>query len=83
MDEDYIKKYWTDVVKHKDDKFQFRIENTCYVHDPSNNKGFGGIVFRIVMLETSETVCYNLWYLGVIPENYRTELPDNAKFYGT
>lgn len=45
----------------------------------SNQLGFGGRVFKIerdgLVWSTN-----NLWYGGVVPEEWRERLPDNAKF---
>lgn len=42
--------------------------------------GFGGHEWNIQLNNGSIISTNNLWHQGTIPEEYRTEHPDNAKF---
>jgi hypothetical protein len=44
-------------------------------------RGFGGRRFKIHRFDTDETIeTTNLWHNGVIPDRFRDQLPDTAKF---
>lgn len=88
----FYKNFWDAKVRWKEnnDKTEqgervARIEGVHYVigdeNDTSTFRGHGGRKFTIKFLDSDETITTtNLWRQGVIPEEYKELLPDNAIF---
>lgn len=74
----YSEKFWTDIVKEKEDHVV--IDGLCYYISPYD-EGFGGYQHKIRKFGSDEIiVTKNLWYNGKVPEKFRSYLPDNAEF---
>lgn len=76
--------YWNGKVEIKDDPRSVRVNGEQYYISDENSKstfrGFGGAKFKIKFFDGREIVSTNLWYNGVIPEEFKNKLPDNAEF---
>lgn len=62
-----------------------RHDGTHYIIGPEHNgpshlRGLGGARMVIKFHDGREAVTTNLWCQGVIPERFRSRLPDNASF---
>jgi Zn ribbon nucleic-acid-binding protein len=72
--------------KAETNKNRVIIEGNSYHVEPDNPgayfKGFGGHEFKIVRNDAPETVITtrNLWHQGEIPEIWKEDIPNNAKF---
>lgn len=82
----YIRHFWRRIVAEKDKHIFIDGQSYC---DGGNVKspiwvsdlGFGGRRFWIRFFDGKTVTTNNLWYQGRIPDEFRSELPDNAKFY--
>ena len=84
-DECFYIDFWNDKVQGKNDINVVRIKGEQYYIGKENNdgnkfKGFGGHKSVIKFFDGREVVTTNLWHNGVIPEDFRERLPDNAEF---
>ena len=76
-------KYWLMIVAEK--HLHIIVDGTCYCigsHGNSNTdmNGFGGSLFKIEKYDGRIIETNNLWFQGDIPEEFKEQLPDNAKF---
>lgn len=76
---------WTQHLERDKSRDFAIIEGHHYVLAPHSNgnsftTGFGGHKFRIRFHDGREVTCDNLWHQGIIPENFRDRMPDNAEF---
>lgn len=75
--------FWNDNVEAKDKPRIARIKGEQYYIGKENQNGFRGFCgrkFCIRFLDGREVVTTNLWYNGVIPEDFKERLSDNAEF---
>jgi hypothetical protein len=77
--------FWQDVVESAErGDHQYVIDNgQCYVAMPPEYgggfKGFGGMPFLVTMTDSGEQhISNNLWYKGVVPDEFKDLLPNNA-----
>ena len=75
--------FWNEKVRWKENgdrtaagQICFRIDGQHYVGVPGKPAGYGHHEFAI--LKDGEEIKCELWTQGVIPEEYRDRLPDNA-----
>lgn len=78
-------RYWQLILAEKEQHLV--IEGECYYKGEENEhglpRGFNGREFQYIMLDDpTETVhsCTNLWLNDRVPEKYRDQLPDNARW---
>jgi len=82
---------WMHAIQHAWDPSQVRIDGYMYdiraelppipsVPEPTGGKGFGGRRFIIRFHDGRVVETRNLWMIGIIPDEYREALPDNAVF---
>ena len=75
--------YWNDRVKDINPKVAI-IKGEHYTIGNEKEKGgfrgFGGRKFIINFFDGRIVETTNLWYQGVIPEDFKDSLPDNAQF---
>ena len=78
----YSKQFWIEKIEVKD-KLTI-INGECYFigdeNDTSYFRGHAGRKFKIQKDNGEIIETTNLWYNGEIPEEFREELKDNAKF---
>lgn len=82
-DECFTDYYWLKRVKDKENKNQVIINQTMYYigrEDACGDRGFDGAVFYIHFFDGRNIRTTNLWTNDKIPEKYREELPDNARW---
>lgn len=73
--------FWNDIVKNANE--HIFINGCCYYIEKKNRylKGYDGNHFKIQLLKTGEIIeTDNLWFNGEIPKEYKSILPDSAKF---
>jgi hypothetical protein len=88
LDQDFLYRFWTEKVQIANDPRVARIDGKHYIigdeNDPSYFRGFGGSRFTIKFFDgpnAGKTITTtNLWYQGMIPDDFRDELPNNAEF---
>lgn len=82
-DECFNKDFWNKIVLNKQN--HIIVNGLCYCDagDAPNGKylGYAGRRFYIRFNDGHEITTNNLWYQGKIPDEYRSQLPDNAVFY--
>ena len=72
--------FWKEIEAEKDDHLFIKGESYSIGPENSMFKGFGGQHFKI-RLNTGETIeTSNLWHQGVIPDEFKESLKDNAEF---
>ena len=81
----FIKKYWLDLVDKKFRLDHARINGEHYVicneFPPKGSpRGHSGRKFAIQFNDGREVETTNLWSQGTIPDEFKDELPDNARF---
>lgn len=79
----FTKYYWKQRVDNKDSKTQVVVNGEMYQigdEQDKGSRGFFGHQFIIKFFDGRVVITTNLWYNGVIPEEFRKDLPDNAKF---
>lgn len=76
-----------DVIKILNNNYRIIINGNCYVDsgdkpqcDYKSWLGFDGQRFYIRFFDGREITTNNLWHNGIIPQEYREQLPDNAEF---
>lgn len=78
----FTKQFWKEIIAEKDK--HTIINGECYAigdeKDKSYFRGYAGRKFKIQKDDNTVIETTNLWYQGVIPEEFRNELKDNAKF---
>jgi hypothetical protein len=85
--------FWKPIADHPDRSERVVIGDRCYTvrpdsSSPGRGDGFSGRRHVIEWLDESgeptgeTTVTRNLWYRGVIPQQYRDRLAPNARFGG-
>ena len=75
--------YWLKRIERRNCETQVVIDGTMYQigrEDESGFRGFGGRPFAIEFFDKRKVVTTNLWCNGKIPDEYRNQLPDNAKW---
>lgn len=75
--------FWQEYVGKKDRMDIARINGNHYVIGIEASllqRGHGGKQFTIQFLDGRKVTTTNLWSQGEIPPEFRTELPDNARF---
>jgi len=77
--------FWQGYVQKKDNPLIARIDGKhyCIKRDetsPAHLRGFSGRKFIIEFFDGRTVTTTNLWHQGTIPERFREELPDNARF---
>ena len=77
-------KYWRDRINNQSSKTQVVVDHKVFqIADENSNSGFRGFDgrrFFIEFFDGRKVETTNLWYNGVIPEDMRKDLPDNARF---
>lgn len=82
---------WMHAIQHAWDPNQVRVDGYMYdvrpetpptpgFREPTGGKGFGGRRFVIRFHDGRVVETRNLWMIGIIPDEYREALPDNAVF---
>ena len=71
--------FWDEYTYRIDESI--RINGTHYMLGDGKGGGFGGRKFVIKMNDGKIVETNDLWYQGVIPEYFKSKLPDNATFY--
>ena len=79
----FTDKFWIDIINEKD--LHPVIDGKCYYigdeKSVSSFRGFDGRRFKLQMIDSGEIIeSTNLWYNGDVPEKFRDQLPDTAKF---
>ena len=77
------KHFWKEKVKNKNDKRVVIIDGKHYYIEDDNATdihGFDGETFYIEFKDGRQVKTENLWTQGIIPDEFRPDLPDNAKF---
>lgn len=77
--------FWTNIKEEYDKGDKIIIDGKAYhISDEKSTsffRGFGGTQFVIQRLDTNEIIITtNLWHNGKIPDRFKNQLPDNAKF---
>ena len=77
--------YWMRRVNMVNSRTQVIVKGCMYqvgseINDPHAFQGFGGRKFKIKFFDGRTVETSNLWCNGNIPEHFRDELKDNAKF---
>jgi len=75
--------YWYLRISEKDQPTSVRIKGRHYTICAENApkpRGFGGNLMVIQFFDGHIIESHNLWSQGEIPERFRMQLPDNAKF---
>lgn len=79
---------WQGHLAHKDAEFpetiSFIVNGAAYYahHTPDGKRGmgFGGSLFIFERFDTKERFeSRDVWHQGTVPDNFRRQLPDNAK----
>jgi hypothetical protein len=80
----YTKHYWLEKIQNKNSLRQVIVNNVMYyIGDENSNstfRGFDGALWLIKFNDGRKIRTTNLWHNGEIPEDYRSELPNNASF---
>jgi len=76
--------FWNEQLTHSNDK-SVRVNGVHYrigmeTSDRNSFKGFGGSLFKIQFDDGRYVETCNLWCQGKIPDAFRDELPNNARF---
>lgn len=79
------KSFWEEIINTKEN--HPIIEGVCYyvnIYKPiklinTKYNGFGGRWFKILM-NGKIIITNNLYHNGTVPDEYKEQLPDNAKF---
>lgn len=84
--------FWTDrwgrhetqKDKQHPEAISFIVNGGAYIayHTPGDTRGmgFGGSLFIFERLDTGERIeSRDVWHQGTVPNNFRKQLPDNAK----
>lgn len=78
--------FWREIIAEKDK--HIIIDGRCYIDggevkdiDHHLFLGFSGHRFWIRFFDGNEITTNNLWFQGDVPDKFKNELPDNAKFY--
>ena len=77
-------RFWHDLLAKKD--ISVRVANHHYIIEPEMPKGYGGFLgfggarWDVLFNDGRKVVTHNLWHQGLIPERWRSKLPDNAVF---
>ena len=82
-DECHEKYFWNNIIKDADSHIV--VDGLCYTvdrtrYDSTMYNGFAGKVFWIKKFNGEEFTTNNLWFNGKVPNEYRSQLPDNARF---
>lgn len=74
--------HWREIRDSLNDKKNVIIDGSSYYIDPpKQNGGYGGREFKIKRFDSDEVVVTNnLWCKGDVPEVYKNQIPNNAKF---
>lgn len=76
--------YWQERVNNKESKKQVIIGGNVYqIGDEDSTscfRGFGGSRFEIEFFDGRKVTTTNLWSNGEIPEKFKEQLPDNARW---
>ena len=75
--------FWMGYIEKKNNLSIARIDGNHYIispDGPAGFKGFGGRKFTIIFNDGREITSHNLWHQGTIPDHFKKQLPDNAKF---
>jgi len=73
-------KFWQDMVAEKDEHIFIKGESYYIGSDTYPFKGCSGRQFKIKMNDGRIIETDNLWCQGKIPENFKSQLSDNAEF---
>lgn len=83
----FSENFWREIEQeHIDKNNRIIINGNCYIDGGAKDKnyrgflGFGGREFIIKFFDGRELTTNNLWDNGIIPENHRVILKDNAEF---
>lgn len=83
-DECFSKHYWLERVNRQDVKTQVVVNHNVYQIEDENSsssfRGFYGAPFYIEFFDGRKVRTTNLWANGEIPDEFKDQLPDNAKF---
>lgn len=82
-DECFTDNYWLERVNNKASKSQVVINGYMFQIGSGlmgGSKGFDGAKFVILFNDGRKVITDNLWSNGEIPEKFRAQLPDNAKW---
>lgn len=82
-DECFHKHYWLERVNRKNEKTQVVIDGHVYQigrEDSCGDRGFDGRPFAIEFFDARKVVTTNLWANDKVPDEFRDQLPDNAKW---
>lgn len=78
--------FWDNLIKTKDNPESVRINGTQYhigreeYNHPEEFRGYGAEKFYIKFNDGRKVTTTNLWCNGIIPNNFRSILTDNAIF---
>lgn len=82
--------FWIEKVERAEYVQSIRVEGTCYWRGNEDERGldnsmrgFGGRAFYYVKTDDpgqTVQVAKSLWHNGVIPERFKSRLPDNARW---
>lgn len=81
--------FWLEMIRKDATEYKdraVRVDGKHYVmgekrgRDGERWAGFGGAVWNIEFFDGRKERCNNLWSQGDIPERWREQLPDNARF---
>ena len=79
----FHKHYWLKRVNRKNEKTQVVIDGYVYQigrEDSCGYRGFDGRPFAIEFFDGRKVVTTNLWANDKVPDEFRDQLPDNAKW---
>lgn len=81
-EECYTKKFWTDIINNTPEEKRVVVKGNHYIIGNENaiTKGFDGYPYTIQFNDGRVVKTTNLWNQGIIPEDFRNILKDNAKF---
>ncbi len=87
IDPGFLRGFWSGWVARRDEPQVARVRGEHYVigaraHEPHDGLGFYGQEFTLRFHDGREISTNNLSWQGVIPEEWRPDLPDNAVFVG-
>jgi len=80
----FVRRYWLDLVDRKFQPYSVRIDGEHYMiarEDATGAfRGHSGRKFTIRFDDGRTVTTTNLWSQGTIPEEFKSDLPDNARF---
>ena len=74
--------YWHSFVILKDDPNMARIGGKHYFigSETDSDKGFSGATYQVRFIDGRKVTTTNLNYNGIVPDAWKTRLPDTAEF---